>query len=262
MNNHQKSIFYPSRGHYKEHQLGNFLNSALALLGLGLRKLPIWQKLNFANHPYLCKGLILIIILLVSNFSFAEKMPILSGIGGNFSAISSATGKEIKFSDFKGKVVILAFGYTNCSDICPFTMGYLQHLYTKLTAKEKQQTRVIFTTIDPEYDTPKHLKEFLQNFNEDFIGLSGSKQMIKKITSLFQAEYSKLAETSVPTEYIRRVNQKTFENEVDKKADKASLFSHTVIIYLIDKMGNTRSLEYTGTATKKFIKKIQVLINE
>ncbi|SFV87273.1 hypothetical protein MNB_SUP05-SYMBIONT-4-856 [hydrothermal vent metagenome] len=49
MNNHQKSIFY---------QLGVFLNSTLALLGLSLRKLPIWQKLNFANHPYLCKGLI------------------------------------------------------------------------------------------------------------------------------------------------------------------------------------------------------------
>ncbi|SMN13630.1 hypothetical protein BHECKSOX2_753 [Bathymodiolus heckerae thiotrophic gill symbiont] len=48
MNNHQKSTFHP---------LGNFLNPALALLGQGLRKSPIWQKLNFANHPYLCKGL-------------------------------------------------------------------------------------------------------------------------------------------------------------------------------------------------------------
>ncbi|SMM99191.1 hypothetical protein SPONN_333 [uncultured Candidatus Thioglobus sp.] len=48
MNNHQKSTF---------HQLGNFLNPALSLLGQGLSKSPIWQKLNFANHPYLCKGL-------------------------------------------------------------------------------------------------------------------------------------------------------------------------------------------------------------
>ncbi|SFV86669.1 hypothetical protein MNB_SUP05-SYMBIONT-4-298 [hydrothermal vent metagenome] len=48
MNNHQKSTFHP---------LGDFLNPALALLGLGLRKSPIGQKLNFANHPYLCKGL-------------------------------------------------------------------------------------------------------------------------------------------------------------------------------------------------------------
>ncbi|CAB5502812.1 hypothetical protein THERMOT_1684 [Bathymodiolus thermophilus thioautotrophic gill symbiont] len=48
MNNHQESSFYP---------LGNFLNPALALLGQGLRKLPSGQKLNFSNHPYLCKGL-------------------------------------------------------------------------------------------------------------------------------------------------------------------------------------------------------------
>ncbi len=48
MNNHQKSTFHP---------LGDFLNPALALLGQGLIKSPIWQKLNFANHPYLCKGL-------------------------------------------------------------------------------------------------------------------------------------------------------------------------------------------------------------
>ena len=48
-NNHQKPTFHP---------LGNFLNPALALLGQGLKKSPIGQKLDFANHPYLCKGLI------------------------------------------------------------------------------------------------------------------------------------------------------------------------------------------------------------
>ncbi|WP_139458625.1 hypothetical protein [Bathymodiolus thermophilus thioautotrophic gill symbiont] len=54
MNNYQESSFYP---------LGNFLNPALALLGQGLRKLPSGQKLNFANHPYLCKGLTVLFIL-------------------------------------------------------------------------------------------------------------------------------------------------------------------------------------------------------
>ncbi|SMN16430.1 hypothetical protein CRYPD_1033 [uncultured Candidatus Thioglobus sp.] len=58
MNNHQKSTF---------HLLGNFLNPALALLGQGLRKSPIWKKLNFANHPYLCKGLILFIVVTYDN---------------------------------------------------------------------------------------------------------------------------------------------------------------------------------------------------
>ncbi|OJA03723.1 hypothetical protein, partial [Bathymodiolus thermophilus thioautotrophic gill symbiont] len=55
INNHQKSTFHP---------LGNFLNPALALTRQGLRKLPIGQKLNFSNHLYLCKGLILFILFL------------------------------------------------------------------------------------------------------------------------------------------------------------------------------------------------------
>ncbi|CAB5500929.1 hypothetical protein THERMOT_1328 [Bathymodiolus thermophilus thioautotrophic gill symbiont] len=54
MNNHQESTFHP---------LGNFLNPALALLGQGLRKSPSGQKLNFANHSYLCKGLIIYFFL-------------------------------------------------------------------------------------------------------------------------------------------------------------------------------------------------------
>lgn len=205
---------------------------------------------------------ILILMLLMSALVFAQEMPILSGVGGDFSAINSTTGQKIKLSDLKGKVVLLSFGYTNCADICPFTLGYLQHLYEKLTPQERQKVRIVFVTIDPEYDTPKHLKEFMQYFNKDFIGLTGSKQATKKITTLFQAEYSKLAQVSVPTEYMRRVNNKSFKNKAAEKTDKASLFSHTIAIYLIDKVGNTRSLEYTGTATKVFIKKIQQLINE
>ncbi|CAB5502540.1 hypothetical protein THERMOT_1636 [Bathymodiolus thermophilus thioautotrophic gill symbiont] len=55
MNNHQESSFHP---------LGNFLNPALALLGQGLRKLPSGKKLNFANHPYLCKGLTIFILFI------------------------------------------------------------------------------------------------------------------------------------------------------------------------------------------------------
>ncbi|WXU00528.1 MAG: hypothetical protein Ctma_1253 [Catillopecten margaritatus gill symbiont] len=201
-------------------------------------------------------------MLLMGKFAFAQEMPILSGVGGEFSAINATTGKTIKLSDFKDKVVILSFGYTNCADICPFTLGYLQHLYEKLTPQERQKVRVVFVTIDPEYDTPKHLKEFMQHFNKDFIGLTGSKQATKKIAALFQAEYSKLAQVSVPTAYMRRVNNKSFENKTDEKTDSASLFSHTVAIYLIDKTGNTRSLEYTGTKTAVFINKIQQLANE
>lgn len=204
---------------------------------------------------------IFIITALLFSFSLAtaaqEALPIFSGVGGEFSAIDS-DGKAIKLSDYKGQTVVLAFGYTNCADICPFTLGYLKQLYKKLSPEEKTKTKFIFVTIDPEYDTPEHLKAFVKFFNKDFIGLSGTPKQIEHITSLYQAEYSDLSEGTVPTSSIRRTTiQKT------KKIDeKAKLFSHTVVLYLIDKEGQTRSLEYTGTPKDEFADKIRTLINE
>jgi len=203
--------------------------------------------------------------MFLGSFSFAlagqeastYEMPILSGVGGDFTAIDS-NGKNIKFSDYKGKTVVLAFGYTNCADICPFTLGYLKQLYSKLSREEQNKTHFIFVTIDPEYDTPEHLKAFVEFFNTDFIGLSGTKKQIETITSLYKAEYSDLSEGKVSTKSIRRTTpQKSADSD-----EKASLFSHTVVLYLIDKEGNTRSLEYTGTPKDEFANKIRELIHE
>ena len=186
-----------------------------------------------------------------------NKLPIISGVGGNFSAINGE-GNNIEFKDYAGKVIVLAFGYTNCADICPFTLGYLKQLYNELLEDEKKQTNIIFVTIDPQYDTPKHLNEFVHFFNKDFIGLSGSKEQIATITSLYQAEFSDLSKEKVTTKSIRR----TTPQKSDDENEKASLFSHTVILYLIDKKGLTRSLEYTGTPKKDFARKIRSLLNE
>jgi protein SCO1/2 len=192
-------------------------------------------------------------------FAEAElSMPILSGIGGNFTAVDG-DGKTIEFDDYRGKVVVMAFGYTNCADICPFTLGYLKSLYKKLSVDEQQKVRILFVTVDPEYDTPGHLKAFMGHFNKDFVGLSGSREQIDYIVSLYQAEYNKLSSTTVLTDYVRRVNPK---QGVDKKEDKTSLYTHSVALYLIDKDGFTRSLEYTGTPKDEFVQKIRVLIDE
>ena len=206
------------------------------------------------------KTLLLIMMSITTSLAYAQtpSLPIISGIGGNFEALNGKN-KTIEFDSFKGKTVIIAFGYTNCADICPFTLGYLKQLYGLLTLEEQQQTQVIFITIDPKYDTPEHLQEFVSFFHKDFIGLSGSPEQIKTITSLYQAEYQLLSnEGSVNTKEIRRVTPK----KTDDEHEKGDLFSHTVILYLIDKKGQTRSLEYTGTPKEEFITKIRILINE
>lgn len=216
--------------------------------------------------------LLLISFIGVQTVHAEEELPIYSGIGGNFSAVNQ-DGKPIEFNDFKGQPVLLTFGYTNCADICPFTLGYLSRIYAGLTKDEQKKISVIFVTVDPKYDTPEHLKKFMAHFNSEFIGLSGTKQQIDNIVSLFQAKYENLsAENMVPTKNIRRVTQKTLTDESNAQEDntqedntqedKSSLYSHTVTIYLIDKSGFTRSIEYTGTPQEEFIGKIRGLINE
>lgn len=205
----------------------------------------------------------LMVLLSSATVTFAkvEPLPILSGVGGEFSAINGDR-KTVQLSTYAGKIVVIAFGYTNCADICPFTLGYLKRLYSGLSAAEQQAVQVLFVTVDPAYDTPAHLKAFVGHFNQDFIGLTGSQEQIDHIVSLYQAEYNKLVEQGVATQNIRRVNPKEFTNDKTAKEDKASLYSHTVTLYLADKEGYTRSLEYTGTPVDEFLGKIRQLINE
>jgi len=210
------------------------------------------------------KGQLLIafILMVSTHFALASQysLPIISGVGGDFTAVNGE-GKEIKFSSLKGKVVVLAFGYTNCADICPFTLGYLKQLYSILSPEEQNKTQIVFVTVDPKYDTPEHLNAFVKFFNKDFMGLSGTQEQIDHIASLYQAEFHSLSDDGdgeIEIKDVRRVTPR----KTDDDKEKGSLFSHTVVIYLIDKEGKTRSLEYTGTAKEEFADKIRGLINE
>lgn len=218
-----------------------------------------------AGFIMLNKLLTILVISLIINVNTANskvnELPILSGVGGEFTAVDS-NGTTIDFSSYAGNVVVLAFGYTSCADICPFTLGYLKQLYNQLNSEEQQKVRMLFITVDPEYDTPEHLKSFLGHFDEDFIGISGTKEQTDYIVSLYQAEYNQLSAIGMPTQNIRRVQPKLFEDEKETQEDTATLFSHSVSIYLVDKDGFTRSVEYTGTPKAEFSNKIRQLINE
>ena len=207
------------------------------------------------------KTVVFSLLMGISLNSTAAELPVLSGVGGEFTAVNT-DGETVQFSQYQGKVSILAFGYTNCADICPFTLGYLKRLYAQLSVEEQQQTYFIFSTVDPEYDTPVHLGAFVKHFNKDFIGFSGTKVQTDYIASLFQAEYHKLSDADVPTKSIRRITEKEFEDEAGAEEDTTTLYSHSVTIYLMDKDGDVRSLEYTGTPIEDFAGRIRQLIAE
>ncbi len=84
--------------------------------------------------------------------------------------------------DLKGRWSMLFFGYTHCPDVCPTTMTLLDSVVDELKSEKKSAPQVVFITIDPERDTPKHLADYITYFNPDFRGLSGTPEKLSILT--------------------------------------------------------------------------------
>jgi len=98
-------------------------------------------------------------------------LPIYDSVGGNFT-LPSTLGKDVSLSDFRGKVVLLNFGYTQCPDICPMVLNHLSKLSEKLSNKygiKPELLQTIFVSVDPDRDTIEHLTEYLAFFPGEFL---------------------------------------------------------------------------------------------
>lgn len=100
--------------------------------------------------------------------------------GANFARdfhLTDHNGRPRTMSDFKGRVVVLFFGYIHCPDICPNTLSELAAVMQRLGA-DADKVQVLFATLDPERDTPSVLAQFVPSFNPKFIGLYGTPDQI------------------------------------------------------------------------------------
>jgi len=96
--------------------------------------------------------------------------------------LTSMNGGEYDFRrETDGKATLLFFGYTNCPDVCPTHMANIGAAYKQLSASQRQRLRVIFVTTDPQRDTPERLRQWLANFDKDFIGLTGPLDRVNAI---------------------------------------------------------------------------------
>jgi protein SCO1/2 len=100
-------------------------------------------------------------------------------------------GRIRHLSDFKGKVTVVFFGYTQCPDVCPTTMLELAQVKKALGA-DGQRVQGVFVTVDPERDTPAVLKAYVQNFSPDFIALRGSADETRAAAKEFKVFYAKV----------------------------------------------------------------------
>jgi protein SCO1/2 len=109
--------------------------------------------------------------------------------------LNDATGKARSLADFRGKVVVLFFGYTHCPEVCPTTLATLARVMRTLgPAAEKVQ--VLFVTLDPERDTPDVLAQYVPSFDPSFVGLYGNAQATAEAARVFAVSYEKHPEKS------------------------------------------------------------------
>lgn len=118
-----------------------------------------------------------------------------TAFGKDFSLLDPE-GKVRTLADFKGKVVLMFFGYTQCPDVCPTTLTEMQQVMT-LMGSQADRVQVLFVTVDPERDTAAILKQYVPAFDKRFLGLRPADDAaLEKVTKDFKIYYRKVAGSS------------------------------------------------------------------
>ncbi|MGH8079830.1 MAG: SCO family protein [Lysobacter sp.] len=120
-----------------------------------------------------------------------------SGFGQDFRLLDPQ-GRERTLADFRGKIVLLFFGFTLCPDVCPTALTRAVQI-RKLLGGDGERLQVIFITLDPERDTPEVLQAYTQAFDPSFLGLSASPQRIAQTAKDFRVVYAKVPTGSTYT---------------------------------------------------------------
>ena len=134
----------------------------------------------------------------------SEKKPVFSSIDvsgsemGQDFAIKDHNGQIRRLADFKGKVVVMFFGYTQCPDVCPTTMTELVEV-KRLLGKDGERLQPLFVTVDPQRDTPELLKAYMANFDPAFLALCPTPAELTDVAASFKVYYKKVGDAGSAT---------------------------------------------------------------
>ena len=155
-------------------------------------------------------------------------------IGGPFRLIDH-TGKRVTEADFKGRYMLLFFGYTHCPDVCPAELQTMGRAMDRLAAKGDKIVPV-FISVDPERDSPAILKAYVAAFHPSMVGLTGSAAEIKAAAKAYKVYYRKQPGA--------------------KPGDTKILMDHTSFIYLVGPDGKVVALIRGGTRPEVLAKEL------
>lgn len=156
---------------------------------------------------------------------------------GRTLALTDQDGKSRTLADFKGKVVVVFFGYTQCPDVCPTTMAELAQVKKSL-GKDGERLQGIFVTVDPERDTPAVLKGYMGSFDPSFVALRGSVEQTKDVAKEFKVFFAK----------------------VPGRTPDSYTMDHTAGSYVFDSNGKLRLFVRYGSGTEALAADLKTLI--
>jgi protein SCO1/2 len=151
--------------------------------------------------------------------------------------LPDADGRRRTLADFKGKVTLVFFGYTQCPDVCPTTLLEIAAVQKALGA-DGARVQGVFVTIDPERDTPEVLKAYVDNFGPGFVALRGSMEETQAVAKAFKVYYAK----------------------VPGLAPGSYTMDHTAGAYVFDAQGKVRLFTRYGSGAEALKNDLQALL--
>lgn len=151
--------------------------------------------------------------------------------------LTDIEGRERTLADFRGSYVIVFYGYTQCPDVCPTTLARAVEVKKKL-GPDGQKLKVVFITVDPERDTAELMRNYLQAFDKEFIGLRGTPEQTQAAAKALHVFYEK-----VPSGSSYAIN-------------------HTAITYILDAQGNLRLGMRNEQGADDYVADLRVLMKQ
>lgn len=154
--------------------------------------------------------------------------------------MTSDQGKPVTAATYRGKVVVVYFGYTHCPDVCPLTLVHLHTVLQRL-GKDADDVRILFVTVDPTRDTVPVLRQYVSAFDPRIVGLTGTQDAIAKLAKRYRAFY-------------QRETPKTTSGDYE--------VTHSSATYIFDREGRARLLATPGSTNDAIFHDLKILVEQ
>ncbi|MGI9334844.1 MAG: SCO family protein [Gammaproteobacteria bacterium] len=161
----------------------------------------------------------------------------LAGFGGEFE-LTDHHGETFSLADARGKVVLIAFGFTTCASVCPLTLNELAATM-KVLGPEADRVLPVFVSVDPVRDTPSALREYVTYFHPSIVGLTGSQDQLRQVARQYRAPF-----------YVRRPDEYG-EYVVD----------HSSKLFVVDGEGTLANILRLGTHPDQVARVVRGLLD-